>query len=133
MRHARKDYNRRIQEVGPVVMALVAHLTSLDRTIMMGAAHEVPLLLDEVVRWMEDQGLDLYAEPRIGAEEPVFLLRAQDQVAGMTVREWASLVAGDGGDPALRLAALEWAEVMEDWGTENGYKVPDTPHELLEV
>lgn len=133
MRHARTDYNARIQEVGPVVMALVAHLTTMDRSITVGADHEAPVLLEEVARWMEDQGLEFNLEPHIGEDEPVFLLRAKDMLASDTVRTWAEWLEEDGGDQVTVGAAVAVAEAMEAWQRRQGFQahLPDTPAELL--
>lgn len=56
-------------------------------------------------------------EGRIPAEEPVFLLRAQDETAAATLRFWASLNESRGGDYALIKAAREQAERMDAWPT----------------
>ncbi len=61
----------------------------------------------------------------IPADEPVFLLRAQDLAAANTVRFWARRVeAHAGGDPAIARAAREQADRMDDWPVK---KLPDLP------
>lgn len=52
---------------------------------------------------------------RIPDDEPVFLIRGQDKVAGDAVRAWADLNHAAGGDPKLSRAAREHAKIMEQW------------------
>ncbi|MGN6094498.1 MAG: hypothetical protein ACTHOL_19275 [Luteibacter jiangsuensis] len=61
---------------------------------------------------------------RIPIDEPVFLLRAQDQFAPAAVRHWAELVEAGGGDTAIVSSAREHAARMEAWPIK---KVPDQP------
>lgn len=52
-------------------------------------------------------------EKKINDDEPVFLLRAQDETAAATVRFWASL--NTQGDPKAVALALEHARRMDKW------------------
>jgi len=52
---------------------------------------------------------------KIPEKEPVFLLRAQDQVAADTVRIWAVLHRSRGGDSAIAEMAENHAFLMEQW------------------
>lgn len=54
-------------------------------------------------------------EGRIPANEPVFLIRAQDVVSGDAVRAWADLNDAAGGDPTLSRLAREHAVRMDAW------------------
>jgi hypothetical protein len=54
-------------------------------------------------------------EERIPADEPVFVLRAQDRVAAETVRIWANLNDDAGGDPYLSELARNHAIAMDAW------------------
>jgi len=63
----------------------------------------------------------------IPADEPVFLLRAQDKVAARTVRFWAQMVEAHGGDPAIILAARAQADRMDAWPKK---KLPDLPEKI---
>ncbi|MDP3936832.1 MAG: hypothetical protein Q8R92_01705 [Deltaproteobacteria bacterium] len=54
-------------------------------------------------------------EGKIPEGEPVFLLRAQDQVAAEVVRFWARLHELQGGDPGMVLVAREQADRMDAW------------------
>jgi len=77
----------------------------------------------------------------IGEDEPVFLLRAKDQLAAGLVRQWSRelwrLAAleppGLRQEEMLATARAVWAhaERMEEWGRQHGTKVPDTPIEQL--
>ena len=51
----------------------------------------------------------------IPADEPVFLIRAQDQVSGAAVRAWAHLHRLNGGSDAPYTAAMAHADLMEAW------------------
>lgn len=54
-------------------------------------------------------------ENKIPEDEPVFLLRAQDQVAADVVRIWAVLHRSKGGDEAIATMAENWALLMDEW------------------
>jgi hypothetical protein len=54
-------------------------------------------------------------EEKIPADEPVFILRAQDKVAAETVRIWANLNEDAGGDPELSRLARNHAIAMDAW------------------
>lgn len=66
-------------------------------------------------------GMTEHATP----DEPVFVLRAHDKVAPLTVREWAKLNRHAGGSDALSRTAIECAERMEKWQSEHGWKLAD--------
>ena len=65
---------------------------------------------------------EMTAEPRIPADEPVFLIRGQDIVAGDAVRAWADLAEQRGADPDIVQTARAHAARMDAWGTK---KTPD--------
>jgi hypothetical protein len=52
---------------------------------------------------------------KIPADEPVFLLRAQDQSAPMAVAYWAAMQVETGGDLNLARLAFEHAILMQQW------------------
>ncbi len=54
-------------------------------------------------------------EGKIPPDEPVFLIRGQDKVAGDSVRAWADLNERSGGDPELSRLAREQASRMDAW------------------
>lgn len=60
----------------------------------------------------------------IPAEEPVFLLRAQDRAAAPAVRAWATVAQALGADPQVVANALSHADLMEAWPVK---KIPDSP------
>ena len=63
---------------------------------------------------------------KIPDNEPVFLLRAQDETAAATVRFWASLNASHPhGDPHAVELALDHARLMEAWQVKKPADVPD--------
>ncbi len=58
-------------------------------------------------------------------DEPVFVLRAQDELAPGLVEEWAAR-AEKRGTPADKVAqARSLAQSMAEWQREHGCKVPD--------
>jgi len=61
-------------------------------------------------------------EKKIPENEPVFLLRAQDQHAAHCVRHWAFLNEHAFGDPELSRLAREHADKMDAWPVK---KLPD--------
>jgi hypothetical protein len=62
---------------------------------------------------------------KIPADEPVFLLRAQDRSAPATLRFWAEENHRNGGDLALSELAEGWATRMEEWQAAHGSKAAD--------
>lgn len=71
-------------------------------------------------------------EGKIGADEPVFLLRASDRFAPAVVRMWAELVNAS-GDFDLADHANEHADTMYEWQLDNISKNPDCPAEFLKT
>lgn len=63
----------------------------------------------------------------IPADEPVFLLRAQDINAPRVLRYWVMQGLKAGVDTAMLEAADRQAQAMEAWQREHGLKVPDMP------
>jgi len=64
----------------------------------------------------------------IPADEPVFLIRGQDQVGSATVRAWAHLNKVNGGSDVCTSSALRQADRMEAWASKHG-KIADLPKE----
>ncbi len=58
---------------------------------------------------------------RIPVDEPVFLLRGQDQFAPNLVRLWSAMVQLE-GNSELAARAYKWADEMERWPVT---KLPD--------
>jgi len=54
-------------------------------------------------------------EEKIPKDEPVFLIRGQDKVAGEAVRAWADLNERNGGSGELSKLAREQATRMDAW------------------
>lgn len=67
------------------------------------------------------------ADGLIPIDEPVFLLRAQDQLAPGLLREWAKRLLNCEGDPRTVARVRAHADAMERWQDRNGFKIPDTP------
>lgn len=66
-------------------------------------------------------------ESKIPADEPVFLLRAQDVTAPEVVRFWAERARQVGADESITDLADNWSFIMHEWQREHGVKVPDIP------
>lgn len=75
------------------------------------------------------QDYDRIQDPlgKIGADEPVFLLRAQDKSAPDVVRYWADENVRNDGELALSELAERWADKMEEWQRANSCKPADMP------
>lgn len=58
-------------------------------------------------------------------DEPLFVLRAHDELAPEIVREWARLARHEGVDAVKIVDALNVADRMEEWQVEHGKKRPD--------
>ena len=61
----------------------------------------------------------------IPAEEPVFLLRAQDRTAPATLDYWIALQIQFGGDPALIQLTRNHAAAMRAWQEAHPPKLAD--------
>jgi hypothetical protein len=57
--------------------------------------------------------------------EPIFTLRAQDELAPEIVREWAYRARKAGSPDDKVVGALNIADEMEEWQIKNSKKVPD--------
>jgi hypothetical protein len=62
---------------------------------------------------------------KVGPDEPIFVLRAQDQLAPGIVREWATRAIDAGVKPEKVLEAYKMADAMTLWQGDHGAKVPD--------
>ena len=62
---------------------------------------------------------------KIGDDEPIFILRAKDMLAPMTIDYWALHLAGLGGDTEKIEEAKALAHDMRVWQQNNGSKIPD--------
>lgn len=134
MIHARTDYNR-IQDPADahtlkgiaisVSAALVERLGFEDGIV---EASEVEIL--EAVEAILREVLvgDRLGGTPIAADEPVFLLRAQDKAAAGAVRAWAYHARRLGASSVLVEAALAHAHTMESWPTR---KVADADPSVL--
>ncbi len=58
-------------------------------------------------------------------DEPLFVLRAQDNMAPDTVRLWARTARTRGVNAEKVNAAMKQADKMEAWAKEHGSKAPD--------
>ena len=63
---------------------------------------------------------------RAADDEPVFVLRAQDQAAANTVRDWAVRAKALGSPAEKVIQAFDDARAMDAWrNAHGGGKVPD--------
>lgn len=62
---------------------------------------------------------------KAAADEPIFVLRAQDELAADIVREWCERAMAAGVPKAKVDEALLLARDMGRWGRENTTKLPD--------
>ena len=63
----------------------------------------------------------------IPEDEPVFLLRGQDETAPQVVERWAFLAHKIGASNDIVDAAMGQAKEMRRWQLEHKHKVPDMP------
>lgn len=78
---------------------------------------------------MPDAGRDDYNHllrfSQLQPGEPVFLLRAKDDLAGLTVRAWSAFAYEKGAPLAIVEQALQQADAMDAWPTKQR---PDADH-----
>lgn len=70
------------------------------------------------------------SEKLIPKDEPVFLIRGQDEVGYKAVQAWANLHRLNGGSDVTYSLAMAHAEKMEQWAKKHGKKA-DVPPEAL--
>ena len=68
---------------------------------------------------------------KIGEDEPVFLLRAKDELAPICLILWAEELIRRGGDKKMANMVAEHAAKMIDWQEKNGCRLPDLPGESI--
>ena len=64
-------------------------------------------------------------EGKIGEDEPVFLIRAQDRNAPLVVEYWAEMAELLGADQDIINLARQHAARMRQWQIKHGDKIPD--------
>lgn len=127
MKHAREDYN--------VIQDITAARKLADLVLSMELVTDAGLVARRLARevlGITDHGRAQAMNPittngttrLIPDDEPVFLLRGQDALAGTTVRAWARLVEDHGGDREIVRVAMEHAAKMDAWPKK---KLPDLP------
>jgi hypothetical protein len=134
MKHARSDYDDQIICVKSLkkimdqleVISKYLHEQDLNSTHKKNSpAYELHHNANEAVGSIKD----LLDGDKIGRDEPVFLLRAQDQLAGKAVRQWAHGLESTSAKNASMMAmyAIRHAEKMEHWKPR---KLPDMTDNL---
>lgn len=63
----------------------------------------------------------------IPVDEPVFLIRAKDEVGPLTVDKWADYAEQAGASHGIVTHAREHAQLMRKWQREHGCQIPDMP------
>lgn len=123
MKHARTDYDR-IQDNGTAI-ALAQLIMSMSFVGEAGqtARNLARQVLDEANIHGDQTAIVTNGTVRsIPADEPVFLIRAQDAVGATAVRIWADLAEDAGAKPDILGAARSHAGWMEQWALK---KTPD--------
>ncbi len=62
---------------------------------------------------------------KIAKDEPVFLLRAKDQLAPGILMKWATELINRSGDKKMAKMVTDHAVLMVEWQEKNGCKLPD--------
>ncbi len=62
---------------------------------------------------------------RIGPDEPVFIVRAQDKIAPLVMRHWANMQRFFGGSIEMCEMVEAHADLTEKWQKEHGCRVAD--------
>lgn len=130
MQHAREDYN--------VIQDTTAARKLAELVLYMQMATDAGLVARKLARevlGITDHGRAPAMSPittngttrLIPDDEPVFLIRGQDNVAGATVRAWADMAASNGADEDILRIAREHAAKMDAWPKK---KTADLPSNL---
>ena len=118
MLHAREDYN--------VIQDTTAARKLADLVLSMELVTDAGLVARRLARevlGITDHGRAPALNPittngttrLIPDDEPVFLVRGQDNVAGATVRAWADMAAANGAGAEILRVAREHAVKMDEW------------------
>jgi len=70
---------------------------------------------------------------KIGNDEPVFLLRAKDELAPVVLQYWVDRLRLREGNTIAAKAVQKHIDLMKKWQKENGCKTPDTPADTVSV
>lgn len=62
---------------------------------------------------------------KVAPDEPIFVLRAQDQLAPLVLGYWIEMAKADGTPQEKLDEAEKCQDAMILWGREHGTKVPD--------
>lgn len=76
---------------------------------------------------LDDPSLLAPGSKPIAKDEPVFLIRARDENAPGSVRDWADRAERNGASPDIVAHARRHADLMEEWQILYGRKTPDLP------
>ena len=68
---------------------------------------------------------------KIGADEPVMLLRARDVLAPVVLAKYADLLRHHLADPIMITSVLAHESKMRQWQRVNGCKLPDMPADAV--
>lgn len=77
--------------------------------------------LDTAVLALQQRG-----ELRFNPEEPLFILRAKDEVAPMGIEDYSERARESGASEEFASAAVQAAETMRNWQREHPAKIPDS-------
>lgn len=122
MKHAREDYNGRVVDLcEPRIVAAITEAVAVLELLVdplagrpASRAQAARERLTELYAFRE--GSDFGDIKAIPDEEPVFLLRGQDNVAAPVVRHWAANYSLQVGcDATLVASALAHADRMANW------------------
>ena len=70
---------------------------------------------------------------KIAKDEPVFILRAKDELAPMCLALWAAELIARGGDKKMANMVAAHAVKMINWQEKNGCRLPDLPGYYEEI
>lgn len=120
----RRNYNGRIIDLLAIAALLADAVTALelDPNGPLSGMNEAELEVFETPIVHQLKALLARVEDQVNAgvypipmDEPVFLLRAQDETAAFVVDHWASKNEAKGGSPELVGTARAHAELMRQW------------------
>lgn len=129
MIHARSDYNLTIQQCDKAALRTLFE----DMIQAIGSSAGASITRAQDALSASDcfrARFEIAMHETIPANEPVFLLRAQDQVAADAVRAYAHLHSINGGSDRVYTAAMRHADLMQAWPKK---KAADAPQEALEA
>lgn len=90
-----------------------------------GFLHNNPKAVQLVAQELADADPRFLCLKNMAVDEPIFILKAKDELAAILVETWSNMARSSGAPIDKYMHARDTALQMRKWGEKNGTKVPD--------